>query len=55
MCRGRHVVLEMAVVDRQSQQVQAKRLDEARVVGAEKIFQETIEEDVVFLLAQHGE
>jgi hypothetical protein len=50
---GRHVVLEMMVVDRQPQQVQAKRLDEARVVGAEKIFQETIEE-VVYPLIVDG-
>jgi len=51
----RHVVLEMAVVDRDPREAQAEAGDEARVVGGEELLQEPLEDVRVALGPEHGE
>ena len=51
----RHVVFEVAIVDRDADQVQPQRLDEASVVLAEEVGQEAVEEERVLLRAERLE
>src|SRR5258708_26426697 len=51
--KGFHVGLEVPVVDRQPQQVQAERGNILRIVSSEEIFQETIKEVGVGFLSKH--
>ena len=51
----RHVVFEVAVVDRDADQVQPQRLDEAGVVLGEEVGEEAVEEERVLLRAERLE
>ena len=48
-----HVVLEVPVVYRQAQQVQAERPDKPRVILGEEVLEEAVEEELVYIVTEN--